>query len=88
MGELASYRALVRRPGARTVFLPDTSEFEMTRREEDGRGRCFLCEAACDRRCEACGGKVYFCCDDHRDLHRPPGSVQQSRLSSHFAFQC
>ena len=44
MGELASYRALVRRPGARTVFLPDTSEFEMTRREEDGRGRCFLCE--------------------------------------------
>ena len=32
-----------------------------------GGGRCFLCEAACDALCEACG-LVYFCCDDHRDL--------------------
>ena len=44
-------------------------------REEDG-GRCFLCEAPCDRPCEACG-EVYFCCDDHRDLHRPPSSSSE-----------
>ena len=35
--------------------------------------RCFLCETACDRPCDACGD-VYFCCDDHRDLHRPSSS--------------
>ena len=65
MGEVASYRAHAHVSADRGQFPSDTSaEFEMS------SGRCFLCEAACDGLCEACG-EVYFCCDDHRDLHRP-----------------
>ena len=43
-----------------------------------GGGRCFLCEAACDALCEACG-LVYFCCDDHRDLG---GDSKKAQLPS------
>ncbi len=37
------------------------------------QGKCFLCLAECETRCDRCDDDVYFCCDAHGDLHRGGG---------------
>ena len=53
---------------SKMVSVAEQEEEEMAEKENDNRGRCFLCWEECDQRCSGCD--VFYCSDEHRRLHR------------------